>query len=183
MIVQRLILDEQNIVAPKWYTEQCLLKVIESLKKIRSNLKINTWILQHDNAKAYLDNLSTTGLKLLEHFGYNPHLAPCIFTCKVEMKIKGRQFSTNKYLPRVRENELAIISREMWQDCFWRDLLFVMEVILKKYIYCKTFLIGWALTVLEHRSITQPQVQLKSITNLPKSTLNWSQLTQPLIAR
>lgn len=52
-IIKRITLDEQKTVTAKWYTEICLPQLIESLKNLRPNSRIDTWQLHHDNAPAH----------------------------------------------------------------------------------------------------------------------------------
>lgn len=124
-IVERVVLDTQKTVTAKWYTEQCLAKVIESLKNLRPKSRMDTWYLHHDNAPAHraracTEYLATTGLKLLEHPPYSPDLAPCDFALfpHVKMKLKGRRFSSDEDLLRAWDNECASLQDEIWQGWF-----------------------------------------------------------------
>lgn len=124
-IVKRVVLDTQKTVTAKWYTENCLLQVIESLKSLRPNSRMDTWFFHHDNAPAHrakvsTDYLTSTGLKLLEHPPYSPDLAPCDFALfpHVKMKLKGRRFSSDEDLLRAWDNECALLPSETWQTWF-----------------------------------------------------------------
>lgn len=124
-ILERVVLDTQKTVTAKWYTEQCLPKVIGSMKNLRPKSRMDTWYLHHDNApahraKACTEYLTTTGLKLLEHPPYSPDLAPCDFALfpHVKMKLKGRRFSSDEDLLRAWDNECALLPSETWQNWF-----------------------------------------------------------------
>lgn len=52
-MVQRVLLDTQKTVSYEWYTEQYLHNVFESLKNLRSNLRMGSWFFHHDNAPAH----------------------------------------------------------------------------------------------------------------------------------
>lgn len=65
---RRILLDTQMSITAKWY--QCLPKVIEFLKSLRPNPRMNFWFF-HNIAKLCTDYLTITMLKLLEHLPYS----------------------------------------------------------------------------------------------------------------
>lgn len=114
--MERIVLDTQKTVTGMWFTKQCLLKVIESMKKLRLNSRMDTWFPPQDNAlanraKIYIEYLTGTGLKLLKNPSYNPHLTLYDFALfsLVTMKPKGMRFSRDETSERLRQRVCLIL--------------------------------------------------------------------------
>jgi hypothetical protein len=100
-VVERMVLETQKTVTAKWYTDECLPRVVQAVKKIRPRSRADTWFLHHDNApahrsKVYTECFPSTGLKVLEYPPYSQYLAPCVFALLpyARNRLKGRRFST-----------------------------------------------------------------------------------------
>lgn len=124
-IVERVVLETQKTVTGSWYTEECLPKVMQALKKIRPNSRMDTWFFHHDNAPAHRSKVCTeylacTGIKLMEHPPYSPDLAPCDFALfpYVKNRLKGRHFTSDEDLLRAWDFECAQIAEETWRGYF-----------------------------------------------------------------
>ncbi|UYV69236.1 hypothetical protein LAZ67_6002921 [Cordylochernes scorpioides] len=88
--VSRVALENHKTVTAKWYTEECLPKVVQVIKRLGPNSRTDTWLFHHDNAPAHrskvcADYLTRTGLNLLKHppTAQTLHLAtlPSSLTC------------------------------------------------------------------------------------------------------
>ncbi|UYV62419.1 hypothetical protein LAZ67_2000490 [Cordylochernes scorpioides] len=69
-VVSRVVRIYQKTVTTKWYTEEYLPKVVQSIKKLRSNSRTDTWLFHDDNAPAHrwkvcADYSAHTGLNCL----------------------------------------------------------------------------------------------------------------------
>lgn len=69
-ILQRFILDTQKTVTEQWYIEQYLLRVIEFLKNLRSNLGKNSWPLRNWNCLSTLFIVQTLFLETCIVFSF-----------------------------------------------------------------------------------------------------------------
>ncbi|UYV74145.1 hypothetical protein LAZ67_11002241 [Cordylochernes scorpioides] len=52
-VVSRAVLEHQKAVTAKWYTEECLLKVVQAIKRLRPNSRTHIWLFHHDNAPSH----------------------------------------------------------------------------------------------------------------------------------
>ena len=124
-ILKRVVLDTQKTVTGKWYTEHCLLQVVQELENLRPRSRPDTWFFHHKNAPAHQSNicseyLAATGLKVLEHPPYSPDLAPGDFALFPQVKnwSKGRRFSSDEELPQAWDDECAQLPEYTWRKWF-----------------------------------------------------------------
>ena len=90
-------LEDQKTVNTKWYTEICLLKVINEIFKNNKNHLI---ILHHDNtssctAPETINYLNDKDIKLMSYCPYFPDLSPnnIFLFSYVKQKMHGQRFS------------------------------------------------------------------------------------------
>jgi hypothetical protein len=79
-VVERVVLETQQTVNAKWYTEECLLSDVQSVKHIRPCSRAETWVFHQDNSpahrsKVYTEYYPSSGLKVLEYPPYSSDLA------------------------------------------------------------------------------------------------------------
>jgi hypothetical protein len=104
-VVERVVLETQKTVTAKWYTEECLHRVVQAMRNIRPRSRADTWFLHHDNAPAHrskvcTEYLTSSRLKVLEHPSYSPNLALFDFALFPYMKIRLKRdgFPTTRTL-------------------------------------------------------------------------------------
>ena len=124
-IIKRICLNEQKTVTAKWYTEICLPQLLEELKILRPNSRLDTWRLHHDNAPAHRAQLTEnflkeSGLIVLEHPPYSPDLAPCDFKLfpMITEQLKGKHFSNEDELIEAWDTICAEVGQETWANIF-----------------------------------------------------------------
>ena len=100
----------------------------------------------HDIAPAYWASatqefLEGMEVQILEHPAYSPDLAPCDFGLfpYVELRMKGRRFSSDEELIAAFQEECDLIPKQMWEEWFdewfvvWKSVLSVTESISKNF--------------------------------------------------
>lgn len=124
-LLDRVVLDSQRTVTANWYTNECLPRVLNKLKEIRPNSRLDTWFFHHDNAPAHraaqtVSFFETAGIKMVEHPPYSPDLAPCDFALFpfIKDKLKGRKFTSDEELLSAWDHECAVLPENKWIDIF-----------------------------------------------------------------
>lgn len=124
-LIERVILNGQKNVTAIWYIENCLPRVIQSLKKLRPRSRMDSWFLHHDNApphRAHIAQqfLENSSLKLLGHPPYSPDLAPCDFGLfpHIKSQLRGRLFADEDELIAAWDEACAAVPEEKWAQIF-----------------------------------------------------------------
>lgn len=104
-VVAMVKVEGQATVTSRWYVENCLPKVIESITRRAPRTGMRTRKLHHDNAPAHtaaatLRFLEEQGISTLPHPPYSPDLAPCDFWLfpTIKQELKGRRFQSDEEL-------------------------------------------------------------------------------------
>lgn len=107
-ILDWAVLKTQKTVPRKWFTEECLCKVIKSLQEAVPKSRMSVWFLHHDNLPAHQSSLLQEfghhcKKKLLKHPPYSPDLVLCAFTL----------FPCGKQI----EREAFTSDYDLWEAC------------------------------------------------------------------
>ncbi|PAA64652.1 hypothetical protein BOX15_Mlig033664g1 [Macrostomum lignano] len=121
-VVAMVKLEGQATVTARWYTEECLPVVIDSVTQRAPRTGMRGWKLHHDNAPAHTAAatrafLDQEGISTLPHPAYSPDLAPCDFWLfpKIKKSLRGRRFQSDEELEQAAKEAIDGIPIEDFQ--------------------------------------------------------------------
>lgn len=122
-IVSVVKLGPKQTITAKWYIDNCL-------KQLFDSVKIRGLILHHDNARPHKaiitrEFLEEKGVELMEHPPYSPDLAPCDFWLfrKLKKNLRGKRFELESEIDLAVQEFFNSIPKEDWRGVFtkWQE--------------------------------------------------------------
>ena len=120
-------LETQRTVTARWYVEECLPRVLESIHELRPRTRHRGILLHHDNAPAHTakltqEFLARESVQLLQHPPYSPDLAPLDFFVfpRVKLQLRGKRFESPEEAVEAFNEILRDIPSTDWSSCFWK---------------------------------------------------------------
>ncbi|XP_055347389.1 histone-lysine N-methyltransferase SETMAR-like [Paramacrobiotus metropolitanus] len=118
-------IPEGRTVTAQFYTQVCVRKTLEKLRKKIGKSNMRFQLLHHDNARAHTARLTKNYLKkrkirLLPHPPYSPDLSPCDFFLFWKMKdlLRGNHYKNSMDTEAAVANALRSLSVDGFSDVF-----------------------------------------------------------------
>ena len=125
-LVKIILLEPKQNVTAKWYSDECLDQVFETIKKQRRLKGLSHIWLHYDNASPHTANytknyyIEGTECNLLDHSPHSPDLGPADFFLfrEVKNRMRGIQCRIKQDAVTAFSEIIESLTPEDWQNCF-----------------------------------------------------------------